>query len=104
MRPEGRPSRQQPRCEETRFVHCNEEIVETKLQRIAEKASRTTGMFYVAKRKKKAALNIDKRHPSRGVYCLLRCEVCCRGAVCVLRDPLIFYKNNDIKQSIVNYA
>ncbi len=36
---EGRSSRQQPRCEDTRIVPSNEQNVITKLQRIAEKAS-----------------------------------------------------------------
>ena len=37
---EERPSRQQPRCEDTRIMHSNEEPVQTKLQRIAKKASK----------------------------------------------------------------
>lgn len=40
MRTEERPSRKQQRCGETSIVHSNEESVSTKLQRIAEKASR----------------------------------------------------------------
>jgi RNA-directed DNA polymerase len=38
MHLEGRPSRQQQRCKETRIVHSNENSVQTTLQRIATKA------------------------------------------------------------------
>jgi len=40
MRLEERPSRQQRRCKGTRLVRSNEENVQTKLQRIAKKASK----------------------------------------------------------------
>ena len=40
MQLEERPSRQQQRCKDTRIVHRNEQPVPTKLQRIANKASR----------------------------------------------------------------
>ena len=52
---EERPSRQQQRCGETRIVLSSEESVETKLQRIAEKASKDkrcqfTSLFHLMNR------------------------------------------------------
>ncbi len=78
---EGRLSRQQLRCGETRIVHSNEECVETKLQRIAKKASddkrcQFTSLFHLMNKalllecftqlKGKAASGID--HVTKEVY------------------------------------
>ena len=45
---EGRPSREQQRCGDTQIVHSNEDSVETKLQRIAEKASKDKGCQFTS--------------------------------------------------------